>query len=87
MSEQQTSAKDPDILQILITEHSNLQTARSATVFEANGIVCVSRGCHTISSITSPPVPHDTLESSLEGAATARHERITLPMLASAAPL
>jgi hypothetical protein len=37
MSEQQTPAKDPDILQILITEHSNLQTARSATVFEANG--------------------------------------------------
>jgi hypothetical protein len=37
MSEQQLPAKDPDILQILITEHSNLQTARSATVFEANG--------------------------------------------------
>src|SRR5688572_8358676 len=37
MNEQQTRAKDAEILQILITEHSNLQAARSATVFEANG--------------------------------------------------
>jgi hypothetical protein len=37
MSEQQTQAKDSEILQILITEHTNLQAARSATVFEANG--------------------------------------------------
>src|SRR5688572_9912000 len=37
MSEQQTKAKDSEILQILITEHTNLQAARSATVFEANG--------------------------------------------------
>lgn len=36
MSEQQTSAPDA-ALQILITEHTNLQAARSATVFEANG--------------------------------------------------
>jgi hypothetical protein len=37
MSEQQDKTKDPETLQILITEHNNLQTARSATVFEANG--------------------------------------------------
>ncbi|MEP7190876.1 MAG: hypothetical protein ABI901_16930 [Roseiflexaceae bacterium] len=37
MSEQSTNAKDAQILQILITEHNNLQAARSATVFEANG--------------------------------------------------
>jgi hypothetical protein len=37
MSEQPTREKDPAILQILITEHNNLQAARSATVFEANG--------------------------------------------------
>jgi hypothetical protein len=37
MSEQPTNAKDAEILQILITEHTNLQAARSATVFEANG--------------------------------------------------
>jgi hypothetical protein len=37
MSEQPTQAKDAEILQILITEHNNLQAARSATVFEANG--------------------------------------------------
>jgi hypothetical protein len=37
MSEQPTQANDADILQILITEHNNLQAARSATVFEANG--------------------------------------------------
>jgi hypothetical protein len=36
MSEQQTAAPDA-ALQILITEHTNLQAARSATVFEANG--------------------------------------------------
>jgi hypothetical protein len=37
MSEQPTKANAPEILQILITEHTNLQAARSATVFEANG--------------------------------------------------
>jgi hypothetical protein len=37
MSEQPPNAKDTHILQILITEHTNLQAARSATVFEANG--------------------------------------------------
>jgi hypothetical protein len=37
MSDQPTNAKDAQILQILITEHNNLQAARSATVFEANG--------------------------------------------------
>jgi len=37
MNEQPTKAKDSEILQILITEHTNLQAARSATVFEANG--------------------------------------------------
>src|SRR5215217_6474341 len=37
MSKQMAKAKDPELLQILITEHNNLQAARSATVFEANG--------------------------------------------------
>ncbi|MBC7870649.1 MAG: hypothetical protein H7Y09_07395 [Chitinophagaceae bacterium] len=37
MNEQTTKAKDSEILQILITEHTNLQAVRSATVFEANG--------------------------------------------------
>src|SRR4051812_43400090 len=37
MSEQPAQAKDAQMLQILITEHNNLQAARSATVFEANG--------------------------------------------------
>ena len=37
MNEQPAEAKDSEILQILITEHSNLQAARSATIFEANG--------------------------------------------------
>src|SRR5262245_18006137 len=37
MNEQPARAKDSEILQILITEHTNLQAARSATVFEANG--------------------------------------------------
>jgi hypothetical protein len=37
MSEHPPKAKDSEILQILITEHNNLQAARSATVFEANG--------------------------------------------------
>jgi hypothetical protein len=37
MSEQQTKSTRSEILQILITEHTNLQAARSATVFEANG--------------------------------------------------
>jgi hypothetical protein len=36
MSEQQTPPPDA-ALQILITEHTNLQAARSATIFEANG--------------------------------------------------
>jgi hypothetical protein len=37
MSEQAPQANDADILQILITEHNNLQAARSSTVFEAKG--------------------------------------------------
>ena len=37
MNEQPAKAKDSEILQILITEHTNLQAARSATIFEANG--------------------------------------------------
>jgi hypothetical protein len=37
MSEQPTHASRSEILQILITEHNNLQVARSATIFEANG--------------------------------------------------
>jgi hypothetical protein len=37
MDEQPAKAKDSEILQILITEHTNLQAARSATIFEANG--------------------------------------------------
>lgn len=37
MNEQPVKAKDSEILQILITEHTNLQAARSATIFEANG--------------------------------------------------
>jgi hypothetical protein len=37
MNEQPAKAKDAEILQILITEHTNLQAARSATIFEANG--------------------------------------------------
>jgi hypothetical protein len=37
MSEQPAQATDAKMLQILITEHNNLQAARSATVFEANG--------------------------------------------------
>jgi hypothetical protein len=37
MSEQQTQANAAEMLQILITEHNNLQAARSATVSEANG--------------------------------------------------
>jgi len=37
MEEQATQVKDSQTLQILITEHNNLQAVRSATVFEANG--------------------------------------------------
>ena len=37
MSVDGTQAEDAKILQILITEHTNLQAARSATVSEANG--------------------------------------------------
>jgi hypothetical protein len=37
MDEQPAKAKDSEVLQILITEHTNLQAARSATIFEANG--------------------------------------------------
>src|SRR5687767_10702723 len=37
MDERPAKAKDSEILQILITEHTNLQAARSATIFEANG--------------------------------------------------
>jgi hypothetical protein len=37
MDDQQTQKQGREILQILITEHSNLQAARSATIFEANG--------------------------------------------------
>ena len=37
MNEQPTKAKGSEILQILITEHTNLQAVRSATIFEANG--------------------------------------------------
>ena len=37
MNEQRAKATDSEILQILITEHTNLQAARSATIFEANG--------------------------------------------------
>jgi hypothetical protein len=37
MDEQPAKTKESEILQILITEHTNLQAARSATIFEANG--------------------------------------------------
>ena len=37
MSEQPTPATSSETLQILITEHNNMQAVRSATVFEANG--------------------------------------------------
>lgn len=37
MSEQPPQAKDSEILQILTTEHNNLQAIRSATIFESNG--------------------------------------------------
>jgi hypothetical protein len=37
MREELTKANDAVLLQILMTEHNNLQAARSATVFEANG--------------------------------------------------
>jgi hypothetical protein len=37
MSEESTKGTEAKTLQILITEHTNLQTIRSATVFEANG--------------------------------------------------
>lgn len=37
MNKQPAKATDSEILQILITEHTNLQAARSATIFEANG--------------------------------------------------
>jgi hypothetical protein len=37
MSEEPTKGSESKTLQILITEHTNLQTIRSATVFEANG--------------------------------------------------
>jgi len=37
MNEQPAKAEDSEILQILTTEHYNLQAARSATTFEANG--------------------------------------------------
>ena len=36
-------ATDAEILQILITEHNNLQSIRSATVFEANGLSIVAQ--------------------------------------------
>jgi hypothetical protein len=36
-NEQVAQAADAQVLQILITEHNNLQAMRSATVFEANG--------------------------------------------------
>jgi hypothetical protein len=48
MSEQETKASASEILQILITEHTNLQAARSATVFEANGRTTLFLG--TVSS-------------------------------------
>jgi hypothetical protein len=48
MDEQPVKAKDSEILQILITEHSNLQAARSATIFEANGRTTLFLG--TVSS-------------------------------------
>lgn len=37
MSGAQETAKKSEILQILITEHNNLQAIRSATIFESNG--------------------------------------------------
>ncbi|MBC8098715.1 MAG: hypothetical protein H7Y11_04690, partial [Armatimonadetes bacterium] len=37
MEEQAINPQHAQMLQILITEHSNLQATRSATVFEANG--------------------------------------------------
>jgi hypothetical protein len=37
MSEQAREPDDAELLQILITEHYNLQAVRSATIFEANG--------------------------------------------------
>lgn len=37
MDEQPVNAPDPALIQLLTTEHTNLQAVRSATVFEANG--------------------------------------------------
>jgi hypothetical protein len=48
MNEQPAKAKDSEILQILITEHSNLQVTRSSTIFEANGRTTLFLG--TVSS-------------------------------------
>jgi hypothetical protein len=36
-TDQPTEANEAEILQILVTEHNNLQAMRSATIFEANG--------------------------------------------------
>ena len=52
MNEQSTKAKDSEILQILITEHTNLQAARSTTVFEANGRTTLFLGA--VSSVLLP---------------------------------
>jgi hypothetical protein len=49
MSEQPNQAKESEILQILITEHTNLQAVRSATIFEANGRTNLYLG--TVSSV------------------------------------
>lgn len=48
MSEQPEKSQEAQMLQILITEHNNLQAIRSATVFEANGRTTLFLG--TVSS-------------------------------------
>jgi hypothetical protein len=48
MDDQSIRAKEAEALQILITEHTNLQSVRSATVFEANGRTSLFLG--TVSS-------------------------------------
>lgn len=49
MDEQATDVTDAQILQIMVTEHSNLQAIRSGTIFEANGRTNVFLG--TVSSV------------------------------------
>ena len=47
--EQATQTKQDDLLQIMVTEHTNLQAIRSGTIFEANGRTNVFLG--TVSSV------------------------------------